>query len=73
MPEPYVLRKFDDATPAEIEAALEHSDVVYFERCPICLFYGTNCRSSHGSRTSATTLSRIPCRVSTRRRMFSDA
>jgi hypothetical protein len=35
MPEPYVLRKFDDATPAEIEAALEHSDVVYFERCPI--------------------------------------
>jgi len=37
MPEPYALRKFDDATPAEIEAALEHSDVVYFERCPIDL------------------------------------
>jgi len=35
MPEPYPLRKFDSATPAEIEAALEHSDVVYFERCPI--------------------------------------
>ncbi len=37
MPEPYPLRKFDNATPAEIEAALEHSDVVYFERCPIDL------------------------------------
>jgi len=35
MPEPYALRNFDDAKPAEIEAALEHSDVVYFERCPI--------------------------------------
>ena len=35
MPERYALSKFDDATPAEIEAALEHSDVVFFEQCPI--------------------------------------
>ena len=37
MPELYALSKFDDATPAEIEAALERSDVVFFERCPIRL------------------------------------
>lgn len=35
MPKSYALRKFDDATPAEIEAALEHGDLVFFERCPI--------------------------------------
>jgi hypothetical protein len=35
MPESFALRRFDEATPAEIEAALEHSDVVFFERCPI--------------------------------------
>ena len=35
MPEPFALRRFDEATPAEIESALEHSDVVFFERCPI--------------------------------------
>ena len=35
MPESYALSKFDDAAPAEIEAALEHGDLVFFERCPI--------------------------------------
>ncbi len=35
MPELYALNKFDDATPAEIEAALEDSDIVFLERCPI--------------------------------------
>ena len=35
MPDPYALTKFDAATPAEIEAALERADVVFFERCPI--------------------------------------
>ncbi|MEE8249128.1 MAG: Kdo hydroxylase family protein, partial [Gammaproteobacteria bacterium] len=35
MPELYALNKFDDATPTEIEAALEDSDIVFFERCPI--------------------------------------
>ena len=35
MPDRYALSKFDDATPAEIEAALEYSDVVFFEHCPI--------------------------------------
>jgi len=35
MSEAYSLNNFDDASPQEIEAALEHSDVVYFKRCPI--------------------------------------
>lgn len=35
MTETYTLRKFDDASPAEIEDALERSEVVYFERCPV--------------------------------------
>lgn len=34
MPEAYALKKFNDATPAVIEAALEQSDVVFFERWP---------------------------------------
>ena len=37
MPEAFALNKFDDASPAEIEAALERSDVVFFEHCPIKL------------------------------------
>lgn len=35
MSEAYALNKFDKASPAEIEWALEQSDVVYFEYCPI--------------------------------------
>jgi hypothetical protein len=29
------LKNFEDASPEEIETALEHSDVVFFERCPV--------------------------------------
>ena len=35
MTELYSLRKFDEASPEEIEEALERSEVVYFERCPV--------------------------------------
>lgn len=35
MNETYALRKFDGAAPHEIEEALERSEVVYFERCPV--------------------------------------
>lgn len=35
MNEPYSLEDFSEATPAQIEDALERSEVVYFERCPI--------------------------------------
>lgn len=35
MPETYELSNFDNASPAEIEAALEQSDVVFFPQCPI--------------------------------------
>ena len=31
----YELRDFSNATPAQIEDAMERSEVVYFERCPI--------------------------------------
>jgi len=31
----YTLRSFDDASPEAIEEALERSEVVFFERCPI--------------------------------------
>ncbi|HEY5622216.1 MAG TPA: Kdo hydroxylase family protein [Gammaproteobacteria bacterium] len=37
MADPYPLQKFDDATPEQIETALESSEVVYFERCPVAL------------------------------------
>jgi hypothetical protein len=35
MHEQYRLRKFDGATPQDIEDAMERAEVVYFERCPI--------------------------------------
>lgn len=35
MPARYELRDFSRATPGEIENAMERSEVVYFERCPI--------------------------------------
>jgi hypothetical protein len=31
----YPLKRFDDATPAEIEDAMERAEVVFFERCPV--------------------------------------
>ena len=31
----YPLRSFNDATPAEIEDAMEKAEVVFFERCPV--------------------------------------
>ncbi len=43
MPQAYALNKFDDATSAQIETALESSDVVFFERCPIELPTEADC------------------------------
>jgi hypothetical protein len=31
----YQLRTFNDATPSEIEHAMEHAEVVFFDRCPL--------------------------------------
>jgi len=31
----YPLKRFDDATPTEIEDAMERAEVVFFERCPV--------------------------------------
>ena len=33
--EPYALRRFDSASPEQIEDAMERSEVVYFERSPV--------------------------------------
>src|SRR5690606_41933107 len=35
MTDTYPLKDFSAASPAEIEDALERSEVVYFERCPV--------------------------------------
>src|SRR5690606_36770388 len=35
MTETYELRDYGNASPADIEDALERSEVVYFERCPV--------------------------------------
>ena len=31
----YPLRSFNDATPSEIEDAMEKAEVVFFDRCPV--------------------------------------
>ncbi len=56
MPESYKLKSFDDAAPAEVEATLEHGEVVFFKRCPVEL---PNAADSNFLRTELPEQSRL--------------